>query len=44
MQNRNRDAEVKSRHVDTSAEGEGGMNWDIRIDIYTLTCVKWQAL
>ena len=20
------------------------MNWDIRIDIYTLTCVKWQAL
>ena len=21
-------------------EGEGGMNWDIRIDIYTPLCVK----
>ena len=38
LQNRNRGAEVKSRHVDTSAEGEGGVNWDIRIDTYTLTC------
>ena len=21
--------------------GDGGMNWDIGIDIYTLTCIKW---
>ena len=21
-------------------EGQGGMNWEIRIDIYTLPCVK----
>ena len=43
MQNRNRDAEVKKRR-DTGAEGDGGMNWDIRIDRYTLTCVKLKAL
>ena len=23
-----------------SREGEGGMNWEVRIDIYTLPCVK----
>ena len=26
--------------MDTEGEGEGGMNWEIRIDIYTLPCVK----
>ena len=24
-------------------EGEGGMNWEISIDIYTLPCVKQKA-
>ena len=24
-----------------SREGEGGMNWEVRIDIYTLICIKW---
>ena len=28
------------RRVDTEGEGEGGMNWEIRIDINTLPCVK----
>ena len=27
-------------HVDTAGEGGGGTNWEIRIDIYTLPCVK----
>ena len=26
--------------MDTGREGQGGMNWEIRIDIYTLSCVK----
>ena len=21
--------------------GDGGMNWEIEIDIYTLICIKW---
>ena len=31
---------VENTHVDTTGEGEGGMNWEMRIDIYTLPCVK----
>ena len=26
--------------MQTQGEGEGGMNWKIRIDVYTLPCVK----
>ena len=26
--------------MDAGREGEGGMNWEISIDIYTLLCVK----
>ena len=26
--------------MDTDTEGEGGTNWEIKIDIYTLPCVK----
>ena len=40
MKGRNRDIDVEDRHVDTVGEGEGGMNWEIRIDLYTLPCVK----
>ena len=41
MQSRIRDAEVDNRHVDTGREkGEGETNWENRIDIYTLPCVK----
>ena len=40
FQGRNRDAGIENGHVDTVREGEGGMNWEIRIDIYTLPCVK----
>ena len=36
----NRDPEVENRHVDTGKEGRGGMNWESRIDIYILPCVK----
>ena len=24
-----------------AAGGDGGMNWEIGIDIYTLICIKW---
>ena len=40
FQGRNRDADVENKHVDTVGEGEGGTNWEISIDIYTLPCVK----
>ena len=41
MQGRNRDAGVENRCVDTAG---AGMNWEVRIDIYTLEYVKkrWQ--
>ena len=28
-------------HVDTGWEGEDGEDWEIRIDSYTLPCLKW---
>ena len=31
---------VENRVVDTVGKGEGGMNWESGIDIYTLSCVK----
>ena len=37
---RNRDTEVENKYMDTRGEGEGGMNWEIGIDIYTLLCIK----
>ena len=40
LQGRNRDIGVENGHVDTWGEGEGGTNWEIRIDIYTVPCVK----
>ena len=36
MLDRNRDADVENAHVATVGEEEGGMNWEIGIDIYTL--------
>ena len=30
----------RDRHVDTGGEGESGTNWEIRVDICTLPCVK----
>ena len=38
MQGRNRDTDVDSRCVDTRQKG--GINWEIRIDIYPLPCVN----
>ena len=31
---------VEKGLVDTEGEGEGGMNWESTIDIYTLSCIK----
>ena len=43
MQGRNRDTDVKNECEDTVGKGEGGTNWEIRIDIYILPCVKETA-
>ena len=41
MQGRNRDADIENRCVDmVEGEEKGGTNWEIRIDMYTLPCVK----
>ena len=37
---RNRDVAIENGHVDTVGEGEGGTNWEIKVDINTLPCVK----
>ena len=43
MQGRNRDIDVKNKLVDTVGGGQGGMNQEIRTDIYTLPYVKQTA-
>ena len=43
MQDKNRDINVEKGHVDTGGEGEDGTNCELRIDIYTLPCVKQLA-
>ena len=40
MQGKNRDTDVENDMWTQRGEGEGGTNWEIRIDIYTLPCVK----
>ena len=43
MQGWNRDIDVENVHMDMSrgeGQGEGGTNWEIRIEIYMLPCVK----
>ena len=43
MQGRNRDADVENGYVDTGGDREGGMNWGIGTDIYTLPYIKYIA-
>ena len=43
MQGRNGDADVENGLADTVGEGEGGMNGESRISIYTGLCVKWRS-
>ena len=40
FQDRNRDTDVETRHVDIVGKGESRMNWEVRIDTYTLPGVK----
>ena len=40
LQGRNRDTGIEKALVDAAGEGEGGTNWEIRIDIHTPPCVK----
>ena len=38
---------MENGHGDTEAEGEGGTNWEIKIDIYTLPwepAIKYREL
>lgn len=44
MQDRNRDADMESRLVDTVGEGEGGTNREESVETYTLTCVNRKLL
>ena len=32
---------VTKRKIKNISTGDGGMNWEIGIDIYTLICIKW---
>ena len=43
MQGRNRDTDVENKRMDTKgvSRGEGGMNWEIGIDMYTPIRIKW---
>ena len=36
----NRDTDVENKHMDTKAGKEGGINWKVGIDMYTLLCIK----
>ena len=42
LQGINRDTDVENKRMDTKGgrQGEGGMNWEIGIDIYTLLRIK----
>ena len=43
---RSRDTDAENKCMDTkrgkwrAGSGDGGMNWEIRIDIYTPVCIK----
>ena len=37
MQSKNTDTDIEDKHMDTKGGGEGGMNREIGIDIYTHT-------
>ena len=32
------DTDTEKRHVDTVGEGKGRLDWESRIDMYTLLC------
>ena len=36
LQNRNRDTDIENKCMDTKGGREGGMNWEIEVDICTL--------
>ena len=43
LQSRNRDADVENGCVDTGGDGEGGVNWEMGTDIYTLPYTQDRA-
>ena len=40
LQSRNRDTDVENKRMDTKGGREGGMKWEIGINIYSLLCIK----
>ena len=36
LQSRSKDKDVENKPIDTNEEEEGGINWEIGVDIYTL--------
>ena len=44
LQGRNKDTGIENGHVGTTGEEEGGTNWEIRSNIYTLPYVNGQLV
>ena len=43
LQDRNKDADIENRLMNTAREGERGTNWESSIETYTLPCEKQLA-
>ena len=39
LQSRNRETDIEKQHMSTKVEKEGGANWEIGINMYTLLCI-----
>ena len=44
VQSRNRDIDIENKQMDTKGEPEGGKNWEVGIDIYTLLIVSTKEI
>ena len=45
MQSRSRDTDVENKHTDGKGDtGDGGMNWETGVDMYSLLHLKWASL
>ena len=41
LQSRNRDTDMENKRMDSKErEAEGGINWEIGIDVHTLLCIR----
>ena len=40
LQSRNRKIDIENQHMSIKMEKEGGTNWEIGINMYTLLCIE----